>query len=129
MSSAPGVLPGTVTCTDVIDATAPMDVVLRVKGPITNPKVTNLSEFDGNHWIRWVGQVPDGAELTLGSRNWNMTAEGMDRPQDRYLTFSGTRFMTIYPQPIGQPATRLQLTGSGGGPATQLVVETPSRFR
>jgi hypothetical protein len=127
-SSTAGVLPGIVDMPAFANATAPIDPLLRIIGPITAPTVRNGSAFDGGHWLKVKGGIPAGGSVEVDSTTWRVTATGFSLDEGD-VSFSGARFMTLFPQPPGAAMPRLTLEGSGHTATTQLQVVAPARYR
>lgn len=115
-------LPKTLALTDLEPSTAPMEVLkYTIKGPITNPKLVDMTPGGFADTVVYQGTVPSGQSLVIDAGTWG-TAGSTFTVNAAALIPTGRRLMTIsHAQPGDVPTVQLQ--GSGGGSTTQLVVE------
>jgi hypothetical protein len=109
-------LPKTLSLDNLALATAPTtDSIIKVTGPITNPKVTEpLSGYS----VELTGTVPTSQIWEVDSGLWTSKLNSTNNLGDITHT-GGSRFMSIEPRPAGAAPT-IVLTGSAASSTTKL---------
>lgn len=115
-------LPKTLTLTDLADSTAPHELLKYViTGPITNPKLTDVTGGSTGDSLTYAGTVPSGQSLTINASNWSTTGSTFS-VNNGLLVPTGNRLMTVQAAgATGSPEVKLE--GTGGGTGTKLYVE------
>lgn len=100
-------------------ATAPMGgLVATVTGPVDGLR---LVAPETGEWAAFTGALLDGQDVTIDSATSTVTVPG-DTPDNlARFTYSGSRFITVYPRPDGTaPLLRVEAVSAGAGASLRL---------
>lgn len=121
-SPAGSALPKTLSLTSLEPSTATMELLkYTIKGPITNPKLSDATPGGYGDTLTYQGTVANGQSLVINASSWTTTGSTF-AVNNALLIPTGRRYMAVaHAQPGDVPAVKLE--GTGGGTATQLIVE------
>lgn len=133
-SSVTGLTTGTtVTITTHAGHTAPIaDAILVVRGPATNPRLTNP---DTGEWVQYNGAVATGSDWRVDCGLWETrtgvgiglaSGAGTNQVANTQYAGGGARFMRLTPRPSGGP--QVVLTGSAFSTSTQVLARARRKF-
>jgi hypothetical protein len=133
-ASATGLTTGTtVTITTHAGHTAPInDAILVVRGPATNPRLTNP---DTGEWVQYNGTIASGSDWRIDCDLWETrtgvgiglsSGAGTNQVANTSYAGGGARFMRLTPRPSGGP--QVVLTGSAFGGNTQVLARARRKF-
>lgn len=126
-STTGSTLPKTVTLDDLTTSTAPLELLkYRIKGPITNPKLSDGTPGGYGDTLTYMGTVASGQELVINASNWTTTGSTF-AVNNGLLVPTGRRLMAIATAQPGDTPT-VTLSGTGGGTLTQLIVEGRANY-
>lgn len=133
-TSAAGLASGvTLTLTNYNGTTAPIsDAILVVRGPATNPRLTNP---DTGEWVQYNGTIAAGSDWRVDCSLWETrtgvgigiaSGAGTNQVANTQYAGGGARFMRLTPRPSGGP--QLVLTGTGFSTGTQVLGRARRKF-
>lgn len=122
----------TLTLAAYAGLTAPIsDAILVVRGPATNPRLTNP---DTGEWVQYNGTIATGTDWRIDCAQWDTRtgaaiglagAGGTIQVAGTTYAGGGAPFMRLHPRSGGP---QLTLTGSGFGAGTQVLARARRRF-
>jgi hypothetical protein len=133
-SSATGLASGvTLTMAAYAGHTAPInDAILVVRGPATNPRITNP---DTGEWVQYSGTIASGTDWRVDCGLWETrtgvgiglsSGAGTNVVATTQYAGGGSRFMRLTPRPSGGP--QVVLTGTSFGGNTQVLARARRKF-
>jgi hypothetical protein len=105
---------------ELAKSTGPIETLaILVTGPIQNIRIDDLG---GPSWLQYNTTVAAGHTVTFNCDDFSITATGGHSVQKASVQFSGSKFLSVEPVPVGS-SPRIQMYGSGGmSAATNLSV-------
>jgi hypothetical protein len=133
-SSATGLTTGTtVTINTHAGHTAPInDAILVVRGPATNPRLTNP---DTGEWVQYNGTIATGSDWRIDCGLWETrtgvgiglsSGAGTNVVANTQYAGGGARFIRLTPRSSGGP--QVVLTGTGFSTGTQVLARARRKF-
>lgn len=117
--------------TTMAGSTAPIeDLIFQVKGPITNPRLTDVKS---GHWIQLTNTIVTGSIWEVDCEKWTSvtgTATGFTGNGASVIqqtSSSGIMRPRLFALAPGNPPS-VQLSGTGSGAGTQLVIRSRRKF-
>jgi len=123
----------TLTMATYSGMTAPInDAIIVVRGPATNPRLTNP---DTGEWVQYNGTIATGTDWRVDCGIWETrtgvgigisSGAGTNQVANTQYAGGGARFLRLTPRPSGGP--QVVLTGTSLGAGTQVLARARRKF-
>jgi hypothetical protein len=109
-------------------STAAMEnLTFRITGPVSNPRVVDMTDGVEGESFSYVGSIPAGQTLVVNSGTWAVTGEGGFAPILSRLNHTGRRYCAVAPARPGQ-TPKVRFYGENVAAATALNVRGYEAF-